>query len=74
MKKHSPQTWNSKREQSCQLLRQKLAVDPVLVWHDPYLEIQVHTEASEWSFCGVLLHKQKDGSCKPVAGMNKQTT
>lgn len=54
-------------------LKEKLTIYSVLRVYNPAAETELHTDASSQGIAAILLQKQKDGSCAPVAYFSQLT-
>ena len=48
-------------------IKHELSVQPVMVLYDPQSETVVSADASAYSLGAVLIQRQRDGNCRPVA-------
>lgn len=54
-------------------LKKELTSYPILTIYNPFLDTEIHTDASALAIAGILLQKQKSGQWTPVAYYSQAT-
>lgn len=73
-RKNVPWNWSTKEEEAFRLIKDKLIARPILAIYSPDARTEVHTDACQIGFGGILLQEQADKKLHPVANISKQTT
>lgn len=73
-RKNAEWKWTTEEEEAFQLIKAKLISRPVLCMYSPHARTEVHTDACQFGFGGILLQEQADNKLHPVAYISKQTT
>ncbi|KMQ89733.1 hypothetical protein RF55_10607 [Lasius niger] len=73
LRKSVPFVFEEKCQKAFNILKNELVTSPVLSVYDPFLDTEIHTDASAVAVAGILLQKQKSGCWSPTAYFSQAT-
>ena len=66
--------WTTEHEKAFTLLKNELTSDSVLGFYDPQKDVELVTDASNYSIGGILLQKDVSGLSRPICYVSKSLT